>query len=173
LGERRMRILAFCLAALAAVGVSCAQEMPSVEAFGRLPAIADAAISPDGSKVALITSDERGATAIVVHDLDRGQRLRRDGAARGPAARCQMGGSSRSTRPAASFLRFMGSIVRVARARCYFSAKASRSTESFAILGRAKSSVRLGLRRRPARNYSFLPCAPRSNTCKRQFPTVF
>ena len=42
---------------------------PPAEAFGRLPAIADAAISPDGSKIALAMSAPEGAF-IHVFDLD-------------------------------------------------------------------------------------------------------
>ncbi|HVK80046.1 MAG TPA: hypothetical protein VM915_05485, partial [Verrucomicrobiae bacterium] len=70
-----MRIFVYFIAALAVIGVAHAQTPPPVEAFGRLPVIADAAMSPDGSKVAMIATDEDGAAAIVVHDLDRAQRV--------------------------------------------------------------------------------------------------
>jgi len=72
-----MRMLAFGLAAFLICASAHAQQAapPSVEAFGRLPAIADAAISPDGSKVALITTSETGSTAIAVFDLDQGRRV--------------------------------------------------------------------------------------------------
>ena len=46
-----------------------AQTPPSVEAFGRLPAIADAAISPDGNRVALAMAPLNGAPFISVLDM--------------------------------------------------------------------------------------------------------
>jgi dipeptidyl aminopeptidase/acylaminoacyl peptidase len=46
---------------------------PPVEAFGRLPAVADAAISPDGSKVALAMSQ---GDAAIINVVDLNQRTR-------------------------------------------------------------------------------------------------
>jgi dipeptidyl aminopeptidase/acylaminoacyl peptidase len=57
-----------CVAALACFAVpAVAQEAPpSVEAFGRLPLVAGAAISPDGSKVALaMTQDGRPIVNVI------------------------------------------------------------------------------------------------------------
>lgn len=43
---------------------------PAVEAFGRLPAVADAAISPDGRRIALAESNTEGLTWVSVINLD-------------------------------------------------------------------------------------------------------
>lgn len=51
-----------------------AQQAAPVEAFGRLPAVLDAAISPDGSKVALARTE--GIFSVVqVIDIDRGESI--------------------------------------------------------------------------------------------------
>jgi hypothetical protein len=71
-----MRMLAAGLATFLVCATAHAQHAATpVEAFGRLPAIADAAISPDGSKVAVLTSAETGSTAIAVYDLEQGRRV--------------------------------------------------------------------------------------------------
>jgi dipeptidyl aminopeptidase/acylaminoacyl peptidase len=69
-----MRGLALVLAAGAAMlGASSAlADPPPVEAFGRVPAVSDAAISPDGTKVALALNDNNGA-AVSVYDLTQQQ----------------------------------------------------------------------------------------------------
>lgn len=64
-----MRLLVFLLALLAAPLLAWAQPLPA-EYFGRLPAVADAAISPDGRRVALALNSAAGEAAIVVVDLD-------------------------------------------------------------------------------------------------------
>src|SRR5262245_62150995 len=58
-------VLCFCIAPRA--NAQSSAPLP-VEAFGSLPAIADAAISPDGSKVALATAIS-GTPAVSVIDL--------------------------------------------------------------------------------------------------------
>lgn len=50
------------------------QASPPVEVFGRLPAVADVAISPDGSKIA-IARFEHGEGALLVFDLDRNENV--------------------------------------------------------------------------------------------------
>lgn len=55
--------------------VASAQTPPPVEAFGRLPAVADAAISPDGRRVALAMSPADGAPFINVFDLEQRQSI--------------------------------------------------------------------------------------------------
>ncbi|HVZ98891.1 MAG TPA: alpha/beta fold hydrolase [Caulobacterales bacterium] len=66
-----MRALILAAAAIGWAGAASAQPAPPpVEAFGRLPAISDAAISPDGSKVALAMS-QGARSAIRVVDLDQ------------------------------------------------------------------------------------------------------
>lgn len=61
---------------LSIVMFACAQaaaaQAPPVEAYGRLPAVEDVAISPDGSMVALAHRPEDQALIRVVH-LDRGE----------------------------------------------------------------------------------------------------
>jgi dipeptidyl aminopeptidase/acylaminoacyl peptidase len=71
-----MRAMALGLASLLVCASAHAQSTPpAVEAFGRLPAIADAAISPDGTRVALLTTAETGATAIAIYDLEQNRRI--------------------------------------------------------------------------------------------------
>jgi dipeptidyl aminopeptidase/acylaminoacyl peptidase len=65
-------LAAFCLMAWG--GLAHAQSSLPVEAFGRLPAIADAAISPDGTKVAIAQFND-GVAAVVVIDIDRRERV--------------------------------------------------------------------------------------------------
>lgn len=63
-----MRILAaiaFWLLALPAA----AQTIP-VEAFGRLPAVADVALSPDGRRVAIASSNVAGEGSVIIVDLE-------------------------------------------------------------------------------------------------------
>ncbi len=57
---------------LFAANASLAQAPPPVEAYGRLPAISDAAISPDGRHV-VIAQSEGAATAFRIIDLDTRQ----------------------------------------------------------------------------------------------------
>ncbi len=47
----------------------------SAEAYGRLPEISDAALSPDGTKVVLAASDATGLQAYKVHATDEGRLL--------------------------------------------------------------------------------------------------
>jgi dipeptidyl aminopeptidase/acylaminoacyl peptidase len=76
---RKLRALGL-LACLAIASAAAAQTAPQpttpvpVEAFGRLPAVADAAISPDGSKVAMAVN-QGSASAVVVFDLNSHQRV--------------------------------------------------------------------------------------------------
>jgi len=65
------RVRNSCLVVLFMLASSAVAQTapPPAEAFGRLPAIADAAISPDGSKVALALSTPEGAF-IQVYDFD-------------------------------------------------------------------------------------------------------
>jgi dipeptidyl aminopeptidase/acylaminoacyl peptidase len=65
----RAVLLALTLAVCVALPAH-AQAPPPVEAFGRLPAIADAAISPDGTRVALAMAPLNGVPFISVFDLD-------------------------------------------------------------------------------------------------------
>lgn len=46
-------------------------DLPPIEAYGRLPEITSAQISPDGKKVAAITNFS-GTTRLVVYDIDKG-----------------------------------------------------------------------------------------------------
>jgi dipeptidyl aminopeptidase/acylaminoacyl peptidase len=68
----RVMAIAACWAALWA-GPAWAQQ-PPVEAFGRLPAVLDAAISPDGTKVA-IARTEGAISAVEVYDLERNESI--------------------------------------------------------------------------------------------------
>ena len=68
----RAGILAFA-ALLSFVFPAVAQTPLPVEAFGRLPQAADAAISPDGSKIALARNDENGASVVIIN-VDTQQR---------------------------------------------------------------------------------------------------
>jgi dipeptidyl aminopeptidase/acylaminoacyl peptidase len=66
-----MRIAAFCAVALALLSAPVsAQTPPPVEAFGRLPDVADVAISPDGRRVALARNSLTAGAAVSVLDLD-------------------------------------------------------------------------------------------------------
>lgn len=73
------RRLAFA-ACLLLAGAATAQTAPApggpppVEAYGRLPAIDDAAISPDGAKVALAIN-QNGTSGVIVVDLATNQRV--------------------------------------------------------------------------------------------------
>jgi dipeptidyl aminopeptidase/acylaminoacyl peptidase len=51
-------------------------QMPSVEAYGRLPAIADVSISPNGQRVALALSDAQGQGSVAIVNLDRPSEVR-------------------------------------------------------------------------------------------------
>jgi dipeptidyl aminopeptidase/acylaminoacyl peptidase len=53
------------------IGEASAQATVPVEAYGRLPAISDAAISPDGSRVALAMFDSAGVAYVGIYSLDR------------------------------------------------------------------------------------------------------
>jgi dipeptidyl aminopeptidase/acylaminoacyl peptidase len=68
-----MKLVFVCglFAALVLSFPASAQAPPGVEAFGRLPAVADAAISPDGRRVALATSQPTGQSVIVIVNLDQ------------------------------------------------------------------------------------------------------
>lgn len=62
-------VAALCIAS--SLGSAGAQEgLAPVEAYGRLPAISDAAISPDGTRIALAMSDTQGMVAVRVFSLD-------------------------------------------------------------------------------------------------------
>ena len=75
-----MRFLTYCAAAAALMASSAfAQAPPPVEAFGRLPAVAHAAISPDGSKVALAMSLDDGRPLVVVYDVNAQRRIYSNG----------------------------------------------------------------------------------------------
>lgn len=66
-----MRLAALFLAfALTAAPSALAQNQIPVDAFGRLPAVADAGISPDGRRVALATTNAEGASIVLVVDLE-------------------------------------------------------------------------------------------------------
>jgi dipeptidyl aminopeptidase/acylaminoacyl peptidase len=68
--EFRMRVLSFlCGLAVFALSVAHAQSVPPVEAYGRLPVIAGASISPDGSRVALaLNPGERSRVTVLSID---------------------------------------------------------------------------------------------------------
>ncbi len=66
-----MRVLVLSLATLAFAQTAAAQA-PPVEAFGRLPSVSDAAISPDGSRLALAYQPADQSFVRVI-DLDRGE----------------------------------------------------------------------------------------------------
>jgi dipeptidyl aminopeptidase/acylaminoacyl peptidase len=69
-----MKPLFLCalLGSLALALPAAAQTAPTpVEAFGRLPTIADAAISPDGRRVALATNQSDGQSAVLIVNLDQ------------------------------------------------------------------------------------------------------
>jgi dipeptidyl aminopeptidase/acylaminoacyl peptidase len=67
----KLGLISFLVSLGLAISPVCAQEAPlPVEAFGRLPGVSAAAISPDGSKVALaIAPDHR--TFLRIIDIDR------------------------------------------------------------------------------------------------------
>ncbi len=71
-----LRVLA-CAGALAVAPSVFAQTPPPIEAFGRLPAVADVAISPDGSRLAVAISSLSGESGIVVADLNNPSANRR------------------------------------------------------------------------------------------------
>ncbi len=68
-----MRTAFVALLLLAAAGAAQAQTPPPVEVFGRLPMISDAAISPDGTHVALSHFDAQGRSSVGVVNLDTAQ----------------------------------------------------------------------------------------------------
>jgi dipeptidyl aminopeptidase/acylaminoacyl peptidase len=59
-----------CLAGLGFAAPAIAQAPPPVEAFGRLPAIADVAISPDGRRIAVAASTASGDGVILIVTID-------------------------------------------------------------------------------------------------------
>lgn len=68
-----MRVFArfLCVAAFFCAGGAAAQTAPPpVEAFGRLPAIAAASISPDGTHIALARTDPQGQSSVAIIDID-------------------------------------------------------------------------------------------------------
>lgn len=66
-----------CIVAAALVAApAAAQTPPPVEAFGRLPAVADVSISPDGQRVAVAVNTRSGDGAIIIADLDDPDNLR-------------------------------------------------------------------------------------------------
>ncbi len=65
-----MRMVAGMLAALCLCAASAWAQVPPVEAYGRLPAVSDAAISPDGSKIVLARF-ENGRAQVQVIDIAR------------------------------------------------------------------------------------------------------
>jgi hypothetical protein len=74
-----MRIFAACAGALVlllAEGARAQAPSPPVEAFGALPAIADVAISPDGSKVAFATAAD-GAPLVTILDVEQNRTIYR------------------------------------------------------------------------------------------------
>ena len=62
----------FLLLGVFAFAQTAAAQAPPVEAFGRLPAVSDAAISPDGARLALAYRPA-GQSLVRVVDLDRGE----------------------------------------------------------------------------------------------------
>ena len=61
-------------AVLSASGMASAQQAPPVEAFGALPRVADAAISPDGSKL-VVATQIGDVSAMDIYDLNTSQRI--------------------------------------------------------------------------------------------------
>lgn len=66
----KMLALAACVAVLGFAAPAIAQAPPPVEAFGRLPAIADVAISPDGRRFAVAASTASGDGVILIVTID-------------------------------------------------------------------------------------------------------
>ena len=85
--EGSMRKIAWCALTLLAIAPFAKQEAIAAqtaapttkrspaEAYGRLPATADAAISPDGKKVIVALSDEQGGQAFTVLEFDAGKQV--------------------------------------------------------------------------------------------------
>ena len=69
--------LALCslMAALLVQTVTAAEAPPPPEAYGRLPAIGSAAISPDGKRLA-VTILEKGNWDLWLHSLERDSQTR-------------------------------------------------------------------------------------------------
>ena len=70
-----MAIRAWPEAAPALPATAQVTTLPAVELYGRLPAVQDVAISPDGSKLVLALSDDDGVQALRVIDADKGTSL--------------------------------------------------------------------------------------------------
>ncbi|MGH6950233.1 MAG: alpha/beta hydrolase family protein [Vitreimonas sp.] len=71
-----MRLLILALSAISMCGAASAQTAPPpVEAFGRLPGVIDASISPDGAKLALARYDS-GVSGVQIYDIERNQVVR-------------------------------------------------------------------------------------------------
>jgi dipeptidyl aminopeptidase/acylaminoacyl peptidase len=77
-----LRVAQLLIAAIACMCVHAAQAatLPPVEAYGRLPAIGDAELSPDGKRVALLvgyeyrsTEPDRELTSVSIIDIDSGK----------------------------------------------------------------------------------------------------
>ncbi|MEQ1619533.1 MAG: prolyl oligopeptidase family serine peptidase [Terricaulis sp.] len=68
----RMSVFGFAVAAALLFSASAYAQAPLVEAFGGVPALGDAAISADGTRVVTAASRD-GRPAIVVYDVDQGQ----------------------------------------------------------------------------------------------------
>ena len=67
-----------CVVVLALqVTLAAAQTPPPVEAFGRLPWVADVSISPDGHRVAVAVNSRAGESAIIITNLDSSDDQRR------------------------------------------------------------------------------------------------
>ena len=77
MSTRVLLSLTGCLLALLPAPPSAAAEQHPVEHFSRLPNFTDPALSPDGSRVAYLTSslvDDSGSVVLVVEDLESGER---------------------------------------------------------------------------------------------------
>lgn len=73
-----MKFVFGCVVALALqVTLAAAQTPPPVEAFGRLPWVADVSISPDGHRVAVAVNSRAGESAIIITNLDSSDDQRR------------------------------------------------------------------------------------------------
>lgn len=71
MGPAAARVVLAALAALASQAwAQTAPPRAPAEAYGRLPAISDAAISPDGARIALAESNPAGLTWVSVVNLD-------------------------------------------------------------------------------------------------------
>lgn len=70
----RLHLCAFATSLMLATSAAAQTSPPPVEAFGALPRIADAAISPDGSKL-VIATQVGDVAAMDIYDLNANQRI--------------------------------------------------------------------------------------------------